>query len=58
MSSTTLHRRLRKLEAAAGSEDIRYYLHRPLTEWPDHILQLAIDMGEEELAKFAARFPN
>ena len=54
MSSTMLDRRLRKLEAAAGSEDIRHYLHRPLVEWPDYILQLAIDMGEEGLARITA----
>jgi hypothetical protein len=54
MSSPALDRRLRKLETAIGSDDIRHYLHRPLVEWPDHILQVAIDMGEKELAKITA----
>ena len=54
MSSTALGRRLRKLETALGSEDIRQYLHRPLVEWPDSILELAIALGEEELAKLTA----
>jgi hypothetical protein len=54
VNARTSDRRLRKLETATGSEDIRHYLHRPLVEWPDHILQLAIDMGEEELARLDA----
>jgi hypothetical protein len=58
MSSTTLDRRLRKLEAGTGSEDIQDYLHRPLVEWPDHILQLAIDMGEEELTNVTANLES
>ena len=57
MNSATLDRRMRKLEAAVGSEDIRHYVHRPLVEWPDHILQLAIDMGEKELAKLVRGTP-
>jgi hypothetical protein len=56
MSGPAFDRRLRKLETVIGSDDIRYYLHRPLVEWPDHILQLAIDMGEEELTKITADF--
>ena len=58
MSSPALDRRLRKIETTIGSEDIRRYLHRPLVEWPDHILQLAIDMGEEELAKLTTGLPD
>jgi hypothetical protein len=58
MSSAALDRRLRKLETATGSEDIRHYLHRPLVEWPDHILQLGIEMGHEELAKLIADLPD
>jgi hypothetical protein len=51
MSSPALDRRLRKLETAIGNDDIRHYLHRPLVEWPDHVLQLGIELGEEELAE-------
>ena len=58
MSSTTLDRRIRCLESTLGSEDIRRYLNRPLVEWPDNILQLAIDMGEEELAKLTTGLPD
>lgn len=58
MSSSPLDRRLRKLETASGSDDVRHYLHRPWVEWPDHILQLAIDMGEEEFAKLTAGLPD
>jgi hypothetical protein len=54
MTTTALDRRLRKLETAIGSDDIRHYLHRPLVEWPDHNLQLGIELGEEELAKLDA----
>lgn len=52
--NTDLDRRLRKLETAIGVEDIRHYLHRPLIEWQDRILELAIELGEEELARLTA----
>jgi hypothetical protein len=54
MRASSLYRRLRKLEAALGSDDPRHYLDRPLAEWPDAALQRAIEMGEEGLAKLAA----